>query len=296
MNKNLPLIIAAFLGLLAVGLIYGYLQHMKKEIHKGMDMVPVIVASKDIAKGEALSGSNVASRPYPEKYIGDRAIKVSQGAVVVGARAKYNLEKGRPVLWSDIEQVDRIEEGIASLLDKDTRAVTIPVTDITGVGNALKPNNRVDVTFVFDLNLFAEHKSESADVPIVPEGVDDIRKYLMMEMKSKSSSSKGAVVLLRNVLVLATGKSAPVGGILPNVQTTDKDPYSSVTLKVTERQAGLLAYCLETGKLTLCLKNSKFPEVSAPKDIVSAQSLMKYLAEENKIADEENAKTANADK
>jgi Flp pilus assembly protein CpaB len=277
MKKYIPLAAAVVLGLVAVYLIQGYLKKMKSDVYKGMDMVEVLVASIDISKGTALSESNVASRSYPEKYVSSRTVKPEQAEMVMGAKARFNLEKGRPVLWSDIEKPAELEIGIAGLLERGTRAVTIPVTEITGVAHMLRPNHRVDILFTFDMGLFRTEDEVQDKTDLIPEDTQDIKSFLLQGLLRKNKDGKGAAVILRNVLVLATGSSFQAWGILPDNEKPDT--YNSVTLMVEENDAALLSYCLDQGKISLLLRNPKFSETREKGRLITKDDLIDFISQ-----------------
>lgn len=283
MNKNVPLIVAAVLGLLAVGLIYAYLNRMKQEVYKGMDMVHVLVASQDIAAGAALSQDNVAGRSYPQKYVGDRAILVSDATVVMNARLKNNIQKGQPVFWSDIEGPEAVSAGLAAVIEKGMRALTIPVTEITGVAGMLKPNHRVDILFTFDSGLFEPLQDTQSGAAAMPETMDDLRKAFLSQVKSQfqSAGKLNTALLMENILILATGKAFPEGGILPQAGPDQGDVYNSVTLLVSPAQARIIAYVMDQGKLTLLMRNPQDADLAPQRELVTPEVFYDFLSQTN---------------
>ena len=283
MNKNIPLIVAAALGLLAVGLIYTYLNRMKQQVYKGMDMVHILVASDDLKSGDSLSQNSVAGRDYPEKYVGDRAIRVSDAVVVMNARLKNNVQKGHPVFWSDIECPDSVSAGLAAVIEKGMRAITIPVTEMTGLAGMIKPNHRVDILFTFDPKLFEPEQDNRSATGALPETMDELRKAFLSQVQSQfqGNGRLTTALLMENIVVLATGKAFPEGGVLPQAAPDEDEMYNSVTLLVTPLQARMLAYVVDQGKLSLLLRNPQDAAVAPQRDLVTPETFYEFLSQTN---------------
>lgn len=285
MNKNIPLVAAVLLGLLAVGLIYLYLDRMKKEVHKGMDTVSILVAASELKEGDMLAQENVAAREYPQKYVGDRAIRTADANVVMNARLKNGVQRGNPVFWSDIAEPSALSAGLAAVVEKGLRAVTIPVTEITGLAGMLRPNHRVDVLLTFDTGIFKTETQAKDTGPVMgPETLDDLKKSFLSQVSAqfKNEGRLNTVVLLENVVVLATGNDYPEGGVLPlQQQGAGAEAYGSVTLLVTPRQSAVLAYVQEQGKLTLVLRNGQDAEVAPYRETITPAAFYEFISQTN---------------
>ncbi len=275
MSRNLALLIAVILGLLAVFLVYKYVQKMHADVYQGMNMVTVLVAADNLEEGTTLTAQNVAFRQYPAKYVATRAITPDAAPSTVGALAKYNLEKGKPILWSDLEMADVAEVGMAEMLQPGMTTFVMPVTDETGVAGALRASQRVDVLYTFDMAQF-QNPSQSADVSSAPTDVAALKDYVLKAMARESSSPNDATaVLFQNVLVLGTGSadsdSSGVGA------DTTQATYDTVTLMVTPEQARMLTFCQDHGKMSLLLRRAGDVQEEQNPGLVTGPAVLRMI-------------------
>ena len=110
-----------------------------------------------------------------------------------------------------------------SKVTKLSRGLTLPVDSITSVANLIGPNDQVYIISTF------------RNFPLKP-GSDQL--------------VKASMILLQNVTVLAVGKKYK-GSILGR----GKGGYSSITLSVTPKEAEMLVFANQEGKLHFVLRN-----------------------------------------
>lgn len=146
MKSRLIIVVVALVlgGVAAVG-AYAYLGAVQRAAETGSVMTDVVVAKQAIPRGVAasdlISGGYVQTVRMPLKYVSagaissvasvsDRvlAVPVDQGEVLTSARFQYPSEAG-----------------LAFAVPKDFVAVAIPVDEARGVGDLVKPGDRVAV-------------------------------------------------------------------------------------------------------------------------------------------------------
>jgi pilus assembly protein CpaB len=151
---------------------------------------------------------------YSERDIPKGAIFTPQGAANRVLLVPVNANE--PVLLAKLSQSTAVE-GIPSTIDPGFRAVSVPITDASGVAGLIQPNARVDVIFT--------------------------RPGSMAEATSST--------ILQNAKVLSTGRSVATG------QTVDpRAPRSQVvTLVLTPADAQKLELAKNEGKISLSLRN-----------------------------------------
>jgi len=210
-------IIALALGLLAGGLHFLYVRALKAEVRGGAD-VKVLVASKQIAKGEALTDESIAVRKIPAAYVDDRAIIADRADEITGAKPEIILKAGQTIQWTDFKpRADSEQNNIADLLESGQRAMTIPVDGSLSLGGLLRPGHRVDIIGTFS--------------------------------RGSQRSDKVTVTLLQNVSVLACGNKLITQG-----DEESKTRFSNVTLSVTVEEGELLAFSSSQGSLSIVLR------------------------------------------
>lgn len=264
MNKFLALFIALVSGVLAVVLIYGYVDRTKKNVYEGMEMVPVLVAANAIPSGTVLAAKDVAYREFPEKFLSRRVVHSSEGVTALGAKTVVNIERGTPVYWSDLEDRSVMSSGLAGLLQPGMTTFVMPVNDVTGVANMLMPNQRVDIQYNFDLD-WLQKSNQSKTLGEAPQDMDELKVYMMKEALGEQIQGENPAVALlyQNVLILSTDSNLATV-TTRNRETSDDETYSTVTLMVTPRQARVLTFCSAKGMLSLSLRREG--ETSERKD------------------------------
>ena len=263
MNKNIALILALLLGVAAAALMFSYIQKTTEAKTKGWDMQTVLVANDNLPAGTVLSQQNTASRPYPSKYISGRVLTPDAAEVVFGGTLNVAAERGKPIMWTDVQLPIDTAVGLAADLAANTRALTIPITQVSSFNGMLRPGMYVDVLWTGDSSAILPPAppppATADDSPAsgAPPSAADIQN---MMLKSSSQVSKNAgppvkltTVLLQNVLVMAVGdqyesKHSPG----PSRQ---KDAYTTITLMLPPESARVLVHAMSSGAINLLLRH-----------------------------------------
>ncbi|WP_297526564.1 Flp pilus assembly protein CpaB [Thiohalobacter sp.] len=236
-KKNLKLLLIALgLGALAALLSFLYLKAREAELRAQLtpheEMVEVVVASRDLVKGDKLNASNLAVRSVPAKYVDDNAVRPSQFEEIDGQVLNQNLASGRPLMRSYVAREFPLD--FSDTIPLKRRAMTIQVDEVNSVSGFVRPGDRID--------LFA----------LLPPGAVD-----------EKDDSHQVMPLLENVEVLATGRDAArdyeekVRLLRGGVAAQPDDSYTTLTLNVTPREAAVLATAREKGDLLAVLRNRK---------------------------------------
>lgn len=174
----------------------------------------VVAATHDIPLGTLLRTSDLKRVNYPERSIPKGVVSDPKDAV--NRVLLVPISNNEPILLSKLSAATTVE-GMASTIDPGFRAVSVQITDVSGVAGMIQPNSRVDVMFT--------------------------RPGSMAEAVTST--------ILENVKVLSTGKQLATG------QTADpKAPRSPVvTLVLTPADAQKLELAKNQGKISLSLRN-----------------------------------------
>lgn len=174
----------------------------------------VMAAVRDLPLGATLKKADVKTVAFLEKDIPTGALATVEQTV--GRVTLYPISKNEPLTTTKVSSVGGAD-GITATIPAGFRAVSVPITDVSGVSGLIQPGSRVDVLFT--------------------------RPGTMMEAITST--------ILQNVKVLAVGRS-----ISPN-QTVDpkatKMPVA--TLVVTPADAQKLELAKNQGKISLSLRN-----------------------------------------
>jgi pilus assembly protein CpaB len=209
-QKKLLIIAAAWIS---AGLLTWFL-YARTVMPQQEKRVRVVVASHDMPLGTLLRQSDLRLVNYPERDVPKGVVFDPKDAV--NRVLMYPLNVNEPVLMPKLSGTTSVE-GVSSTIEQGYRAVSVPITDATGVAGLIQSNSRVDVLFT--------------------------RPGTMAEAATS--------IILQNVKVLTTGRLAPAG------QPIDpRAPRSQVvTLLLTPDDSQKLELAKNQGKISLSLRN-----------------------------------------
>lgn len=221
-SRTLTLIgLSLLLGLGAAWLANSWLSS-RLDVKPDDNLQSVVVASLAIPFGQMVEAQHVTLVRLPKGTVPEDSFDAIEK--VVGKIATFDMLRG------DILRGARLAEHLggstlASLIEKDKRAITVRVDDVVGVGGFLLPGNRVDV--------LATKRGGGRD-----------------EAQAKT--------ILEDLRVLAVDQTASTDKTQPVV-------VRAVTLEMTPAEAETLVKAKTEGSLQLALRNpldnEKKPEV-----------------------------------
>ena len=217
-HPMLLLVVAIFFGGSAAYMASGWLKAKSGKANQAalqkVQMVPVVVASKDIVAGSLLDAGllKVVDWPRDSQIAG----AVDNLELLNGRVTRYPLVSGEMILESKLAP-QGTPGGLAGIIENDKRAVSVKVDEASGVAGFVMPGNRVDVLLTMDRNEFKD---------------DPVTK-----------------AVLQNILVLGKGQETdvPKSGEKPKIVPT-------VTLQVTPEEGERLALAAKEGQITLALR------------------------------------------
>lgn len=119
-------------GLLA----YTLVKKAEKEVRAGWTLVPVVVAGRDLAPGEAVAFTDVAQRSVPEQLATSAVVRPDSTTYVIGQKLSVPVQKGEPLRWaffpvalaeSPLEE-KRLTEECQRVLDQQPGRAKVDVT------------------------------------------------------------------------------------------------------------------------------------------------------------------------
>ena len=192
----------------------------------------MVVALRDMPVGTLLRKGDLRLIDYPEK-------NVPKGSLFQIANAENRVlmmpvYTNQPVLQGMISDPTTME-GVSSTIERGYRAVSVQITDVSGVAGLIQPGSHVDVIFT--------------------------RPGTMAEATTST--------ILQNVKVISTGRTVAIG------QTVDpRAPKSpTVTLVLLPEDAQKLELAKSQGKVSLSLRNPLDSAQSAHTDPVTTDVL-----------------------
>lgn len=247
MKNSKALLISLGLAIVALLLVFSYVSKQEQKLLQGSTMIKVVAAAKDIGAGTRLDESNLIIKEVPKKYAQPGAV---DDITPLFDRVVYiPVLAGVQIIESMLASPEK--SGLAQKIQKDKRAFTLAINNITGVAGLLQPGDFVDVLLTVEVGqLDAE------------TGIPD------QEIYSK--------VVLENILILAVNQRSQrmsVGDQIEGIQTegggsifnpkqinlTDKAKVSSVTVALSQDECLRASMAQEIGSISLALRSSWNP-------------------------------------
>jgi pilus assembly protein CpaB len=237
-HRELALLVAAIaLGVLAAyaarSYIAGQLAVERDRLMPAQKMVSLVVAKRDLARGELASADTLAVREVPDTYAPQGAVTPAQFDTIAGAAINAPMRAGDPLLHAALAPPDA--GGLSARIREGIRAMTIAVDEVNAISGMLQPGDRIDLLLSARL---------PASGPTQPQEVSR--------------------ALMQDLLVLATGRQ-----VRPGPEERGPRTYTTITVEVAPAQAQKLAIAQRVGKLTALLRNPSDRErvSSRPLDI-----------------------------
>ncbi|SPE25129.1 putative Flp pilus assembly protein CpaB [Burkholderiales bacterium] len=221
MNRNWLMLGGAIaLGVVAMALSHKLLHDRMAQIDEqartAHTMVKVVVASRDVARGEAIGPDGFALRAIPVEYVHASALRPEQFDQFVGQRLGAPLKAGEPLLDVHLESTNVV---FSSTLAKGNRALTTEVDEVNSISGMLRPSDHIDL-------------------------------MVTARPTSGGSAAETTFPLMSNVEVLATGQVTRKRDANSQPRT-----YTTITLSVSPVDAERIVVAKNSGKLTAVLRN-----------------------------------------
>lgn len=305
-KSTVPLIAGAVgFGVVAALLAMLYLNAKEAQLKEKYEqdqaqMVRVVVANKDLRKGQEITRAHFSARKIPNDFVHDDVIFPDEFDRYVGRALVANLGRGKTLLKSFMN--DDFPRDFSDVVAKGKRAMTITVDDINSIGGFLRPGNRIDifVNIPFAASGFSEENFNKAkELGFNPELPADILDSLPQELSGltegiESSEIIGMLVpddviipVLQNITVLAAGRD-PYRETLDELrqpQRRTETTFSHITLEVTPQQAALITIAEDKGEIVTLLRNrhdesaSEFSTVTSTDLFNNAREMAKAESE-----------------
>ena len=197
------------------------------------DVVPVVAAVQDMPLGRRLQASDlkligIDRKNLPRGFISKIADAADRSLAVPVA-------VNEPVLTGKLNAKGS-GEGLTSLIEPGTRAVSVQVNEISGVSGFIQPGTRVDILFT----------------------------------RVFSNVDAATTTILQNVKVLAYGRQIDPA---TKVDPRDTTRPTVATLLVTQDEAERLVLAGQRGRIHFSLRNGLDDQVADPSEPVKSADL-----------------------
>ena len=251
-NKYKNLMGIVLLGVFVLWLNHWYLQSERNKLRPS-DFEKVLVAKRAIKAGTPLRSEDYQMKSIPKEYKPQLAITDKDVERFRGQVLEVGVQQEDYILMTYFSEVENQGDTLSKQLTASSgdRAITIPVDQTNSLARSIVRGDKVDVLFTF-----------------VPP----------------RSAQKVSMVLLPDVTVIATGAYAASDR---DVTMEEQARYSTLTLKLSARDAMRLNYAQQVGSIQILLRNSSD---SQPTNVPALTSISDLLTVEERASVEKAAK------
>jgi pilus assembly protein CpaB len=249
-NETRTLWISVGLAFMAMFLFYSYTQEMQGALTKKFVNENVVIAKDDINEMETIDVTRLEVVTRPKEFIDPSALTDSTQAV--GKVALVPIKKGEQLLESKIMEPGP-STGLSLQVAPSKRAVTVPISEVSGVAKLIKPGDRVDLVAALETGKGQQQRREV--------------KTIMQDVTVLATGLRVANDLPR--LLEKVGREDYIRSLRADTS------FNSITIEASPQDAQNLIYILATspGSLFLTLRH---PSDRAPVKLVtsSIESIM----------------------
>jgi len=227
------------LGFVAAFGIWEYLSKQQEKVRKLAVTKKVIVTAREIMSGVKITPEDITFKEILSSSVPSHTFKNPNK--IIGRITKTNIAADSIVLESSLNDPGS-RGGLAAVIPKGNRAITIRVNDVTGVGGFINPGDKVDVLSVIE----AKEKGE---------------------LLSRS--------ILQNVFVIAVGEKIYTDDTLP--EAAAPKGVNQITLSLNLFDAEKLALASQKGDLRFILRSFGDDEYVDDRGVETAE-VYDYLA------------------
>jgi pilus assembly protein CpaB len=262
-KQRLVLILGTVLALITAFLVKVWMDQQRGIIEEAIKIqaaqkqekfMSILVAKEEIPAGDAVEADDVETKSVPERQVLPQSVTSLDR--IQGMVAIADIFQGEPVTITKLAY-PRAASGLADVTPVGRRAITISVDNIAAVAGMVKPGDYVDVIVLIAVPVKLPDGTQMTDNRVIP--------------------------LFQNVEVLAVGQST-VGAVRKVSRYAQEQPEEEakpqsplITLSLTPKEAGILAYISEQGKIRLVLRNPSDNKME-PLEITDLASLLRYLS------------------
>jgi pilus assembly protein CpaB len=215
-TNKLALVVAVVLGVLSILGIRAYVEKMKQDFDNRVAPVELPVAAREVNAGELMTKSDITMKSFPRAVvegIGDSYYKTPEEVLAIVPKVVVPSIHQNQILQQYHFTKPRINRK-AMALDKEHRALTIPITPMNSIAGMLRPGDKIDIVVTQDF------KDQGA-------------------MYAGNKPLRVTTAMLRNITVLATDNVTE-----PESTTSD---YTTITLKLTPLDVNKLTLAMDMG-------------------------------------------------
>lgn len=193
------------------------MHELDEQARQGHETIPVVVAKRDLARGDAIGPEHFAVRAVPKEFLHGDAVRPAQFSEMERQRLAVSLKRGDVLL--PVHSEGNGSQVFSATLNKGRRALTFEVDAVNSISGMLRPGDRVDLIY--------------------------------SARAQESSSTEVTRPLLSNVEVLATDQVLS----RRDEETGRERSFTTITLELTPLDAQRVIVAKQSGRLTALLRH-----------------------------------------
>jgi pilus assembly protein CpaB len=143
-NNKLALIVAVVLGVLSIIGIRLYVDGIVLKYTREQEPVDCFVSAREIKPGRTFTVDDIVETQFPRQVLeAYKTSRITDKTTIIGARITQPIEMGQVLQTYHFATKNIIGKKLE--FGKEYRAVTLPMSKITGVGGLLRPGDFVDL-------------------------------------------------------------------------------------------------------------------------------------------------------
>jgi pilus assembly protein CpaB len=218
MSNMRPFIIALAFGLIAVALVYFYIKKVEgNQTTQQTPMVKVVRATENIPPRTNITENMLEEIEIPENMV--TADTVTESEEILGQVSVTAIYQNQ-ILMNPMFKGETELQDPSRMLDEGNRAITVGVSEVSGLGGNLMPGDNVDV--------------------------------LCTILSNEEVGVASTFTVLRDIQVMAVGQDI---GFTGDETEQTAGVSKSVTLEVNPSDAEILTLASEVGSVRLALRN-----------------------------------------
>lgn len=163
-SGTLIILLGVVIALVAGLMVLSFTRQAAAQATAQVRQVYVVIASRDIAEGTAVSSEALTVQPFPADFVPEGAIPAPEQAV--GKFTVTRITKGQIILANQLSPTKR-SGNLALSVPAGKVAVALPMTDLMSTNGAVKPGDRVDILLTLNLaEMRLQDPVAAAAVPI----------------------------------------------------------------------------------------------------------------------------------
>ena len=239
-NKKI-LLLAVLLGLITALALNFYLRQLKDSVTK-RDTKRIVLTVAAIPAKTIITKEMVTLQDIPVEFA--HASAVTDVNQVVGNLARADMVAGEQVLKEKLLPQKNSLGGLSNLIPLGMRAISIPVSEVTGVSGLVVPGDRVDLIGTIEL----ENPAVQVSGNVRPNG--------QVNMQANAAEKITAThVLMQDVEVLAVGKNMQTSAAANNGEKKAEGTAGTLTLAVPADKVQALALMERKGEIIVSLRS-----------------------------------------